>query len=277
MKLLRWLSRQIMRFVRWLFRCQPKPGEGISLLVPFKADNGRRQETWEWLEPYWRKNLPGAEIVIGTDDTVPFCKTAAVNDAALRATGDILVILDADAWVDPSVILEAVNQIREAHKKGERLWFIPYRRFWHVSDVVSQAIMHTPHITPGEFFGDNTSIPPATLIEEDPTVPEYTKGHWYAAMVQILPWEAWNRVGGMDPRFRGWGSEDAAFMYAVDTLWSKHKTLNVNVFHLWHPTRGDSSASKMWQGQEKPGTNNRMAGLYYHARNDRDRMQKLVD
>ena len=51
-----------------------------------------RARNWKWLENYWRKQLPGAEIVLGEDKRplgIPFSKSAAVNDAAKKAHGDI--------------------------------------------------------------------------------------------------------------------------------------------------------------------------------------------
>ena len=82
----------------------PQRGEGISLLVPFVSDGGVRLESWQWLREYWRHELPGAQVCVGTNFAVPFRKTAAVNEAAAQASGDVFVILDADCYMPGPVI-----------------------------------------------------------------------------------------------------------------------------------------------------------------------------
>jgi predicted glycosyltransferase involved in capsule biosynthesis len=102
-----------------------RKGHGISLLVPYRDDGSRRSATWEWLRKYWRHELPGAEVVIGHNGHVPFCKTMAVNYAFRRCHGDIVVILDADCYIPGDVILEAAKRIRKARRQGHKLWFVP--------------------------------------------------------------------------------------------------------------------------------------------------------
>ena len=75
------------------------------------------------------------------------------------------------------------------------------------------------------------SPPPVSAVE---SMQGSGYGHWFAAMCLMLPREAFFTVGGMDPRFRGWGGEDVSFMHAVDTLWGKHKTGHNDIMHFWH-------------------------------------------
>ena len=63
-------------------------------------------------------------------------------------------------------------------------------------------------------------------------------GHRYGAMITILPREALDTLGCFDERFKGWGGEDIAFLRALDTLFGKHKTIDDDVMHLWHPVIG---------------------------------------
>ena len=81
----------------------------------------------------------------------------------------------------------------------------------------------------------------------------------------------------MDERFKGWGGEDLAFMRAVDTLWAKHKTLNVQVLHLWHPKIGTIWTTRKWEGQKTSGSNNKLASRYYGAIGNRRQMRNLVE
>ena len=89
----------------------------ISLLVPLGGMDSTRQIAWDWLRQYWQDQLPGCEIVIGRDaqsrgkDPRPFSKTAAFNDAYNKSHGDVLVLLDADAYLDAQVVAHCVDRI----------------------------------------------------------------------------------------------------------------------------------------------------------------------
>ena len=252
---------------------KPRKGAGISLLVPFRSDSVRRQQTWDWLSSYWANELPGAEVIIGTDDNTPFCKTAAVNRAADMACGDILVILDADCYVSGDVIIEAASKIREAQANGQKLWFIPYRYFYRLSDANSRVVLMTPPDSPPRFF----AAPPSYQLSDEASYTKVNRGHWYGALIQILPTEAFDLLGGMDERFAGWGGEDVSFMHAVDTLYSKHRTTQNGVIHLWHPSKGANVKTREWLGQGGPNANGRLAWRYSLAVGDRAKMQSLVD
>lgn len=245
-------------------------GSGISLLVPFRSDNGRRQETWNWLKRYWKSELPGAEIVIGHDDHADFSKTSAVNNAASRASGDIFVILDADCFIPGDVIVSCTKNIRDEAAIGRKLWYMPYRTFYRLTDLASRSVLNSDPIVPPRFF----AISPSVVATQNQV--GSVMGHWFGALIQIMPREAFESVGGMDTRFHGWGGEDVAFMHAVDTVYAKHKTSDNGVIHLWHPSIGDNVTNRMWTGQDHPGVNSELAKRYYAANGDLDAMLDLV-
>jgi hypothetical protein len=246
-------------------------GEGISLLVPFRPDTVHRAKVWKWLKEYWEHELPYAEIVVGENLDVPFSKTAAVNDARSRAHGDVVVILDSDCYLPGLVVVRCANSIRAARNNGRRLWFVPYRHFYRLTETVTKLITRSdprrPFIVPDP--------PPPEFIE-----PDYTGssiGHWYGALIQIMPVEAFDMVGGMDERFTGWGGEDVSFMTALDTLYVPHRTTRNGVCHLWHPKIGWDYDTRRWAGQDKVGSNNVLATRYQQARGRAARMKKLVN
>jgi hypothetical protein len=267
-------------------------GHGISLLVPFRCPDQAsvRAMNWRWLERYWRAQLPGAEIVMGQDSIasasgcleppVPFSKCCAVNDAASRAKGDIFVIVDADGYVSASAVLFCAQKIRHALKIGRRRWFVPYRHFYRLTEKAAAQVLESdpahPYILPD---------PPATSDLQETTDTGVAMGHWYGAMIQIVPRQAFEEVGGWDQRFRGWGGEDVAAMRATDTLYWRHSTIPASVFHLWHPMLGSHSPianyvdcnHRVWENQIRAGVNGRLATRYYAAHGDRKRMRALVD
>src|SRR5580693_2230509 len=127
-------------------------GKGISLLIPFRSDGGHRARNWDWLKRHWEFHLPDAEIVMGEDQesldnpSIPFSKSVAVNDAAKKAKNDIFVILDADGYIEPESIVYCARKIREARKRNQKLWYVPYRRFHRLTKEASERILHSfPH------------------------------------------------------------------------------------------------------------------------------------
>jgi hypothetical protein len=246
-----------------------RKGSGISLLVPFTSDSPRRTQTWEWLQRYWKNELPGAQIIVAGNDHVPFCKTAAVNTAWRRARGDVIVILDADCYLPGSVIASCAQQIMNVEKNGGRLWYIPYRHFYRLTDEASNRVLKSNPRKPLRF----SDPPPLDDIEESR---DSGYGHWFGALIQVMPRQAFILAGGMDERFVGWGGEDISFMTAVDTLYANHRTTSNGVLHLWHPHTGTEHFERQWAGQTTLRANDGLSQRYADARGRRVRMHGLT-
>ena len=255
------------------------PGDGISLLVPFLTDNSHRERNWKWLRRYWSYVLPGAELIVSPNHDRPFNKCRAVNMAFRHSTGDVIVIMDADAYLPAESILECAARVRA----DRRLWFIPYRHMYRLTKAATTIL--TDLSPDGPMLLKNP--PPRGLwIDEGGS----SSGHWFGALMQVMPREAFESVGGMDERFAGWGGEDVSFMRAVDTLYGRHKTFNGPAFHLWHSSvkvarnasdletiRAARYREKRWQGQPRAVMNAGLTTRYAEAFMDIERMQALVD
>lgn len=268
---------------RTVMRPRHLPGHGISIVVPFHCDNPEHQraKNWEWLYCYWRAHLPEAEIVIGSDVWAeagqPFSKSVAVNYGVRKSSGDVIVILDADGFVPAATILECAHRIRSARDQGNRLWFIPYRQFYRLTEAASARLLASDPAHPYEF---PTPPWPEDILDTSGS----QLGHWYGAGIQILPREAFDIVGGWDERFRGWGGEDHAAMRATDTLYWWHKTMPGQFLHVWHPMISPEGTKnwvdwrrRMWENQSATGANEALSGRYYGAYGSVDRMRRLCD
>lgn len=265
-----------------------KVRQQISLLVPFHSDgeHGWRDKDWKWLKRYWKKELPGAEIVIGHDRDadvsrgIPFSKTNAINNAAERCHGDIIVILDADCYIPGSVITHCAERIRSARNRGVRLWFVPYRHIYRLTKKATERLLASPSDDPFRF-----PEPPDPNDVEDTSGSLF--GHKFGALIMIMPREGFETVGCMDPRFRGWGGEDVSFLRALDTLWVKHKNTSSDVLHLFHPRVGlhgkvhnphpANWQVRVWPGQDRPRANDGLASAYNRATDKPALMRELVD
>ena len=239
----------------------------ISLLVPFRDDGEHRARVWNWLRRYWQTSLPDAEIIVGHYDGVPFSKARAVNEAATRATGDVFAILDADAYL-PATTIQACAIVIAC----ERRWFVPYTHLYRLGEA------HTLHLL---------ATDPSTPILLPPTADQLDTGprnqsdgaHRHGAMAQVMSRDAFETVGGFDPRFdQGWGSEDTSFLRSLDTLWARHETVPGNVAHLWHARIGENDGGKtrQWQGQQKLGANKQLGKRYRRAEGNRVAMRRLI-
>jgi predicted glycosyltransferase involved in capsule biosynthesis len=249
-------------------------GRGISILVPFRAKSEYRQQVWHWLEEHYRNELPEAQIIVSGDDGLdPFCKTMAFNNAFEKATGDIIVLLDADCLINKNVILTAARKIRRARKMGRKTWFVPYRKFYRMSENFTDAMLRTQPTHPIHI--PNPPLPWMLDLNDPITEKSSSCGHWFGALIQIVPREAYELVGGMDERFSSWGGEDVSFMRLLDTLYARHHTLNNPVYHMWHPKHGKYYTERFWDGG-KPQSNDWLANKYTRAYMDPAAMRRLI-
>ncbi len=257
----------------------------ISLLVPFQSNEQHRLRSWKWLREYWRAAIPDAEIIVGIDresrhtwrnrHPKPFSKAIAVDNAFRKSHGDIIVIVDADAYIDTKVITHCAERMRAARRAEVHLWFIPYLHLYRLRKGITDQIIESDPECPLRL-----PTPPPHRDIENPDTSSY--GHQYGAMIQMLPREAFELVGGMDPRFRGWGGEDVALVRSVDTLYGKHRNTHNDVLHLWHPTiqgtpvPGRPWMTRIWEGQSAPRSNDKLASQYHRANGNPEAMRALI-
>jgi glycosyltransferase involved in cell wall biosynthesis len=238
-------------------------------LIPFKTDNPHRREVFRWLLKYWKNELPDAEIIVGHSRGKPFCKTEALNNAAEKATGKILVIVDADAYLPGEVINYCADRILE--EEENHLWYVPYRHLYRLTKEITYKIIQSDPKDPLRL----PSPPPPEYIERNGHLSGY--GHRYGAMIMVFPRHALDIIGCFDERFRGWGGEDVALLRALDTLYGKHKTTNNDILHLWHPYIGNSYNTRAWENQDRPNLNSQLSNAYRRATRSPIRMRILVD
>jgi len=227
----------------------------LSLLVPFR-DDGTRGRVADWLLHRWAQRLPEAQVIVAEDDgRDPFCKAMAVNRAAAQAAGDVLGILDADCWIRATHTRKAVNLI----VSGKAPWVIPANRCYRLTREFTERLLA---MDPGE------NIPPVFRDGRE------REGTVVAGLV-LFPRAAWDLVGGMDERFRGWGSEDVSWLAILDTLWGRHVQLTHPLLHLWHPRARSDDRLPIWVGQTK--RNSDLSRTYRRARGNPRAMAALCE
>ncbi len=211
----------------------------ISVLVPRAGEDPHRARAWQWLKPRYE----GFEVVEGWGDESRWVKADAVADALSRASGDVLVIADADVYSEfLPVAIEAVVS-------GKHEWATPHR---HVRRLTEQGT--------AQFMAG---------AREEAEVEEAHHAVLGGGIV-VLRRETYERVP-LDPRFISWGGEDHAWCAALMTLAGKPLVVRQPLWHLWHPPQQRMNRKV---GNE---ANDELRGRYIGARSFGKRMRELIE
>jgi hypothetical protein len=194
----------------------------ISVLFPYRGDDGPRDRIFGWVLRWWNANFPEAEICVGRNFDDPFNRGKARNDAFGQSHGQVVVVADADTVPTGEGVRAAIADVIEA-----RCWSIPYaeNRYYNLTEQATADVLS---------WTTRNAIP-----EPDEHLWDHKITSWAGCLV--IPREAWERVGGYDERFVGWGYEDNAFRVKLDRLWGPHRREDSYCCHLWHPVAEGST------------------------------------
>jgi hypothetical protein len=188
----------------------------VSVLIPFRQDSEERFLLLRWVIDWWRTNHPSYEVVIGRqpDETRPWSKAEAYKDALEGATGAVLVLTDCDVFL-PGVEKAVSSVLFEDYD-----WCRAHDQVWRFNQKASQLIFHGK-AKPSE-------LPAWQACERLP----YRQDA--AGAGTVLHRDTFLSVP-MDPRFLGWGLEDDAWRYALQTFCQEAPRIAAPCYHLWHP------------------------------------------
>lgn len=194
----------------------------VVFLVPRREDHGHRDRLWAACRARWEALFPEWPIVEGHHDDGPWNRAAALNEAArLAGDWDVAVVIDADVMLEPWQAREAVGR---AARTGKAVW--GHRRWRDLTQEATERLLDLP----GQLLAPD-------LGWLGPDVRKETPLSWSCCIA--VPRAAWERVGGFDERFRGWGGEDRAFAEALVALVnggrSEDERVDGVVWNLWHP------------------------------------------
>lgn len=226
----------------------------VTLLVPFSPDGAERSRNWAWLRARYEDLYPDWQIVVADDPdgSDGWSKGRAVREALNAAAGDVCIVADADVMVGVDALTEALRALERG-----AAWVVPhgfvYRLSEHATCVVLEDRLRGP-----------VPLPRHRLAQD------LRKGPAGGGMVVGRTNDIEN-VGGIDPRFIGWGGEDISFARALDTLIGPHMRLGHTMWHLHHP--------QMYrrQGNRASVESEQLAGRYLDANGDPVAMRDLCD
>ena|ERR1035437_529290 len=188
------------------------------IIAPFRTDHGRRQFVWETIvRPFYQTS--GYEMFEG-DDPFPgkMFSISRANNALARQAGpwDVAFFIGADCIVPRASLDRGIAYARE-----HQVVTLPHDQFFQMEREAIGApwAKELP-------FGHEEEWVRHSRHKWSPN------GKLYAPSgVLVMPREVWERIGGYDDRFEGWGFEDAALLYAV----SEFHRLSGPLYHYWHP------------------------------------------
>jgi glycosyltransferase involved in cell wall biosynthesis len=185
---------------------------GASVVVPVGGDEDEwRRLARTWVVDRYATLHPDWELIEGCCAR-PWSKGAALADGVNRATGDILVLADADSYVPVDTLERAVGIVEADPRK----WVVPHGNVYRLKQDETLRVY------------DGAEAQRRQVVR-----PRYTG--LPGGGIVVLSREVWDEVGGVDPRFQGWGGEDLTFGWVLCVLVGWYERLGANLFHLWHP------------------------------------------
>lgn len=192
-----------------------KPIEGVSVVIPWEPDGGPRDRALEWVRRRYEALHPEWEVVVGRCPEAPWRKGVAIMDGIRRARGVVAVVADADVFVDPGTLREAVRRLR----MGEAAWVIPHGKVYRLDEPSTARLLES----------DPADAPPGGDLIRKPY-----RGFAGGGMV-VVDRSEYQATGGIPEAFEGWGAEDECLGVILDTLLGRHDRLDADLWHLWHP------------------------------------------
>lgn len=221
----------------------------VSVVFPYRSGCVYRTAAYDWVHNQYQAAHPEWERCVGVSPEGPFNRAAAILDGARQATGDVLVVSDADVWCDNlSATIEAAVECG---------WAVPHRLIHRLSPE------STSHVLTGAGW---RGLPLSTDNPQDrkPYVGNEA-GTLLAVRRDAL------QMAPPDPRFAGWGQEDTSWSAALRTLVGAPWRDTADLVHLWHPPQARQSRTT---GNH---AGKHLARRYSAARRKPDAMRALID
>lgn len=176
-----------------------------------------RARALAWTLEEYAQALPDVPVVLGelgADEE--WSKGAAVAAGVAEVPGaEVLVLADADSYLTDRKILPAAIA---AIVNGSTSWIVPHKMVYRLRQAETERL-----------YSDETRRARWRSVHRTPYIGPAGGG------ITVISREAFDAVQGIDRRFLGWGGEDLAFGWALETLVGPHLRMSGRLVHLWHP------------------------------------------
>lgn len=185
----------------------------VEVVIPWRGGCPHRHAALGWVCARWVEHFAALTITVAEAPPGPWVKALAVTPAVEASDADVIVVADADVWVDADVVAEAVDRVG----RNVSGWAMPHRM---VNRLTEQAT--------GRLFAGELGRPDLPDLDEAPYL-----GTAGGGMVVVRRGDYLDCP--LDPRFAGWGGEDAAWGQALDGWIGDCWAGGAPLLHLWHP------------------------------------------
>lgn len=186
----------------------------MTVIIPSAAwDDEARVAARRWVTGWWLAR--GCDVVTPQLAERPWRKGAAVNDAIRAATGDVVVVADADSFVAERAVERMIRKVLAG------AWVAPFTSVRRLDKAATAEVLALSPAT--------VDRPPVRTLAQKPHA-VLPGGGIIAAHRDV-----WAEVGGFDPRFADWGGEDYSLGCAMRTVTGQAcTTITGDLWHLWH-------------------------------------------
>lgn len=187
-----------------------------AVLMPSGITDEWRARARVYVEQWYRRHFPSAELITGEcPPAAEWSKGDAIADAFSRTSAEVLVLADADSFMlDPGHLRAAIDLVELAGHP----FAVPHSKVYRLRADETTRIEDAPELAPRLGY---TARP----VYEGPI----------GGGITVVSRSAFELVRGIDRRFLGWGGEDLAFGWALQTLAGAGPRLEGRLVHLWHP------------------------------------------
>ena len=233
----------------------------VDFVIPFWGDDPHRTASFKYLLSMLDKWFSDMDPpwVAHTGPYDALSRSESRNTLARQGTGEIIVFIDADSIPDPHALFDSIGNVMTT-----KHWLFPFSTYYNLTEKGSEDFMASP--------------PWKEWRPEDGYEYEYVfpgpDPHDRPAAVGgslVIHRDAWEKSGGYDERFKGWGGEDRAFALVLETLVGDSFRYPAPIYHLWHPApESDRFQNTNWD------YNRQLLERYQEAHKLPQRMHALV-
>ena len=224
------------------------PSPDVAVVVPWRdTGDADRRAAWRWLRRRWETQHPDW-LLVEADCDGDWNKPRALNGTIAMVDCRVLVVADADCIIDADRLKWAVHDAQVVP------WLVPHGPVWRMDRKSTGVLLDGP--------------PDADLPERPALIRSAYRGFPGGGLF-VIGRAQWDRTGGFDETFSGWGCEDEAFAVAADTLVGPHVRYDGPLWHLWHDP-GPRAKHPQFRA------NKRRLSTYRAVSGDRTAMGQLV-
>ncbi len=183
----------------------------LDVILPWRdtGDAHRRAHFWHLKWHYGQQ----FNVIIGNNEG-DFNRSAARNAGVNSGKAGVVAVIDADNLID----LTQLSTAAVLASRSERL-VKPFTYFGYLDEA-----------TTNEYYLKGAIPSRCTWESSRGLVASFAGGAY------VMRRDMWNRIGGFDEGFIGWGGEDDAFHIQAERTLGQALTVPGNNYHLWHPS-----------------------------------------